>query len=248
MVAKGHNYGQCSKCGKVHINPNAGNKYSEESRRKCVEAQRGRVPWNKGLKGVQVPWNKDLTIEDPRVQKYVVSSNITKRAHHNKSWNRGKTKVSDPRIAKYGHTISQIKMAMDPVRRSEISSIAARALDAQSTPEQKSNRGIQSMIRQRKGDTAPERALNKILDNIGVKYERQYPIGGFTLADDYIPPNIVLYADGDYWHTRPGCLEHDMEQTRRLETLGYQVMRFWECDLMKNPEQVQEAINKVLVW
>jgi hypothetical protein len=37
-----------------------GKKYSEERINKVSEALKGKIPWNKGLKGSQMPWNKGL--------------------------------------------------------------------------------------------------------------------------------------------------------------------------------------------
>ena len=37
-----------------------GSKRTEETKKKMSEAAKGRIPWNKGKKGVQVAWNKGL--------------------------------------------------------------------------------------------------------------------------------------------------------------------------------------------
>ena len=36
---------------------------SEEARKHMSEAQKGRIPWNKGKKGLQVPWNKGMRLK-----------------------------------------------------------------------------------------------------------------------------------------------------------------------------------------
>lgn len=51
--------------------------------------KKGRTPWNKGMKGVQVVWNKGLTKEtDPRVAKYA------KKCRKRKIKNRKKPRIS----------------------------------------------------------------------------------------------------------------------------------------------------------
>ena len=86
------------------------------------EAKKGKAPWNKGKKGLQVAWNKGLTKEDDRVKKYTDAkigrkhSDETKRKiskskkglvpwNKNKkglqvAWNKGLT-IEDDRVKKY---------------------------------------------------------------------------------------------------------------------------------------------------
>lgn len=50
-------------CGFVMLNvKDAGSsaKFTEESRIKMSESHKGKIPWNKGLKGAQVAWNKGI--------------------------------------------------------------------------------------------------------------------------------------------------------------------------------------------
>lgn len=69
----------------------------------------GRIPWNKGLKGL-VPWNKGLTKEDPRVQKNLDKAHSTRKdkdGYH--AWNKGLTKEEDKRVATNGQSISKTR-------------------------------------------------------------------------------------------------------------------------------------------
>jgi len=45
------------------LNPFYGRKHSEETIQKIKEKTKGRIPWNKGLKGSQVAWNKGLKLK-----------------------------------------------------------------------------------------------------------------------------------------------------------------------------------------
>ncbi len=55
MVEKGHNYGICKKCNKLHINPFKGKTHSEESKRKISEGHLGQK--NHKWKGNEVGYN-----------------------------------------------------------------------------------------------------------------------------------------------------------------------------------------------
>lgn len=45
-------------------------------------ARMGKIPWNKGTKGIMVAWNKGLTVEDKRVKKYVEKMRISNKGKH----------------------------------------------------------------------------------------------------------------------------------------------------------------------
>lgn len=52
----------CSEERKRNISKaNKGKKRSEEQKIRISESVKGRIPWNKGKKNVQVPWNKGKT-------------------------------------------------------------------------------------------------------------------------------------------------------------------------------------------
>lgn len=44
--------------------PMFGKRQSEETKRKISEAKKGRIPWNKGKKGLQVAWNKGKKMKE----------------------------------------------------------------------------------------------------------------------------------------------------------------------------------------
>jgi DNA mismatch endonuclease (patch repair protein) len=71
---------------------------------------------------------------------------------------------------------------------------------------------------------------------------------------------LVLFVDGDFWHGNPKAYrppksnieywsnkvasnkKRDRRVTRELKTLGWSVMRVWESDLAKHPEQIAKRI------
>ena len=76
-----------------------GNKHSEETKQKISEANKGKVrnkgkvPWNKGKKGLQVPWNKGktgfLTHSEETKRKIGEASKVRNKG--NVPWNKGKS-------------------------------------------------------------------------------------------------------------------------------------------------------------
>ncbi|MFJ9810709.1 DUF559 domain-containing protein [Streptomyces sp. NPDC101158] len=97
--------------------------------------------------------------------------------------------------------------------------------------------------------TRPERILYGMLDQViaesrlDVVWEPQYRVGRWTV-DAAIPTlKIVLQADGDYWHgLHPKWredprvrrnMDNDAYQNRKLREMGWTVLRFWECNLIR---------------
>jgi len=85
------------------------------------------------------------------------------------------------------------------------------------------------------GRTSIELKIEKELIKRDIDFKKQYPIvKARTVPDFFIEPNIVIYADGDYWHRRPGTPEKDSKQNYMLTINGYKVYRFWECEINKD--------------
>lgn len=105
--------------------------------------------------------------------------------------------------------------------------------------------------------TAPERAVAAMLDSIGVAYETQRGIGGRYVVDFFVPSlNLVIEADGDYWHAHPAKYSPDslneaqqkkVRRDRKLEALlirrGWPIVRFWECDLHADPHGCEQRLR-----
>lgn len=87
---------------------------------------------------------------------------------------------------------------------------------------------IFQLINRKRRQTDIERRLESDLIRLNLPYKSEVRIANITIADfvleDY---RLVLYADGDYWHRRPGRLEADAMQTKKLIEAGYFVKRFW---------------------
>ena len=86
-------------------------------------------------------------------------------------------------------------------------------------------------------DTSIEIKLQNWLKEQNIEFETHYPILG--QPDIFIKPNIVIFADGCYWHK---CLEcgfgelrqRDKSVTEELQKQGYTVIRLWEHQINSN--------------
>lgn len=99
-------------------------------------------------------------------------------------------------------------------------------------------RTIWTLTHLKKGrTTAIEAILYQTLDHFGIDYIAQHPIlEAHTVVDAYLPKhNVVIYADGDYWHSLPRTVLRDKRQNAKLTELGYRIYRIPEHVLNKDP-------------
>jgi very-short-patch-repair endonuclease len=73
----------------------------------------------------------------------------------------------------------------------------------------------------------------------GVGFRRQHAIGNY-IADFCAPSKMLIVELDGSQHLEQE--EYDAERTAFLESKGYQVLRFYNNDVMKNIEKVLEVI------
>lgn len=102
-------------------------------------------------------------------------------------------------------------------------------------------------------NTSIELAVQEGLRNKGLKFRTHKKVINLTVPDILIGKNILVYADGCYWH---GCLtcniknadknnvnkNHDKFVNKQLEKAGYKVLRFWEHEINSD---LQGCISKI---
>ncbi|RPH94807.1 MAG: DNA mismatch endonuclease Vsr [Calditrichaeota bacterium] len=123
-----------------------------------------------------------------------------------------------------------------------------------------------NMSRIRSCDTKPEYVLRSLLHRAGYR---------FRLKTRDLPgrPDVILarrrsviFVHGCFWHRHPGCSRatvpgthqerwlqkfeknqrRDAEVKTILESMGWQVIIVWECELMRSPELVLEKLIPLL--
>jgi len=98
-------------------------------------------------------------------------------------------------------------------------------------------------------DTSIELKLQKFLDDLNITYEKHKYlfISHAYQCDLFIPSlNLVLEADGKYWHNYPTGREIDKIRTKELLEQGFKVIRLWEDDINNmSLEDFKELIKNV---
>ena len=83
-------------------------------------------------------------------------------------------------------------------------------------------------------------------EQLGVKFRRQHSIGEY-IADFYCSKlKLVIEIDGES-HFNDEAIEYDSIRTNFFKSLGIEVIRFNNDEVMTNIEGVFEIIQKILV-
>ncbi len=94
----------------------------------------------------------------------------------------------------------------------------------------------------RQHSTDAEQALWKRLRNrqlAGYKFRRQVPIGKYIVDFVCFEPKVVIEVDGGHHQEQA---RYDTARTTWLESQGFQVLRFWNHEVLTDAEAVQEAL------
>ena len=127
------------------------------------------------------------------------------------------------------------------------------------TPEKRS--WVMSRIRCK--NTKIELRMKVILEEFGCKFvmhPKMYGSPDFAIPDS----RIAIFCDGDFWHgyryrdkKKPAKkywrdkiednMRRDARVSRKLRREGWSVMRFWEHDILKNPEMCAARIRRMVM-
>ncbi len=76
----------------------------------------------------------------------------------------------------------------------------------------------------------------------GQKFRRQQPIGPYIVDFVHFGARLIVEADGGQHN---GC-ESDVVRDRWLESQGFRVLRFWNNDILREPDAVLARILQAL--
>lgn len=118
------------------------------------------------------------------------------------------------------------------------------------------------MTRVKSRNTKLEKAMESLLRRFKIKYERQPELEG-TPDFRIKGTNIVVFCDSSFWHGRREKevtgeafkknrefwqikllrnVERDKIINRVLRREGWQVLRFWDSDILKRPEKITKRL------
>ena len=93
----------------------------------------------------------------------------------------------------------------------------------------------------RREPTDAERILWRLLRNgqtAGLKFRRQVPIGDYIADLVCFDPRVIIECDGG----QHADSAYDAARDAWFRAEGYQVMRFWNGEILDNPHGVVETI------
>lgn len=112
--------------------------------------------------------------------------------------------------------------------------------------------------------TAPEIRLRRALWQAGLRYRTRTKIEGAKPDLAFLGKRLLVFVDGCFWH---GCPQHytkpvenaafwstkieknrarDARNSQILAEKGWQVLRFWECEVEKDLERVVGYIRNYI--
>ena len=116
-------------------------------------------------------------------------------------------------------------------------------------------------------NTKPEEYIRKRLYEKGYRYRKNYS-SVFGHPDIWIPKHkVAVFVNGCYWHRHKGCKyatmpksnvdfwekklygnrERDERNQKELESMGWNVITVWECQLNKDKREqtLEELYSKI---
>lgn len=99
----------------------------------------------------------------------------------------------------------------------------------------------------RKNATLAEQVLWEELreKELGVRFLRQHIIGDYIADFVALEVRLIIEVDGSY-HSEPQQEEDDERRTRKLKTMGFDVIRFTNEDVLYNTNKVIDDIIQKL--
>lgn len=107
-------------------------------------------------------------------------------------------------------------------------------------------------------DSKPQLIVNRILDEIGIKYIREYPLDFYSIDNYLVNENLIIEVQGDYFHASP--LKYNAPSSRQIGQVGkdkakhtfiynkygIEILYIWEKDTYQR-EDVCKALIELYI-
>ncbi len=93
-------------------------------------------------------------------------------------------------------------------------------------------------------DTNIEKEVSLWLNELHIKYEQQKLLLNTTFADFFLEPNIAIYCDGKYWHSKSYTKNRDKFVNKLLKDNGYKVLRLKEKEIKNQSGKIK--LNNII--
>jgi very-short-patch-repair endonuclease len=77
----------------------------------------------------------------------------------------------------------------------------------------------------------------------GYKFRRQVPIGSYVVDFACIEAKLIIDLDGGQ---HADSVTQDTDRTKYLESLGYEVIRFWNHEVIENISGIYDSLTLTL--
>lgn len=96
-------------------------------------------------------------------------------------------------------------------------------------------------------ESYPEKYFNQILDKEGIKYDREYQVGLYSLDFALLDKKIALEIDGEQHYVDNRIVQSDIKRTNILEELGWSIIRVrWSHYKKLDQEERTKYIDQLL--
>jgi len=79
---------------------------------------------------------------------------------------------------------------------------------------------------------------------LGLKFRRQHPVGKYFADFACIEIGLIVELDGGQ-HGEVGSIDYDRKRSEDLASMGFQVLRFWNNQVLGETQPVLEKIYQV---
>lgn len=181
-------------------------------------------------------------------------------------WNKGKTKFTHPSVMKSSKSNIGRYVSKDTKKKQ---SISAKNRDFHGHTGCKHSEQAKEKCRQatlnriKNGDfkqlkSKPHINFRNILEKLNISFKEEYVVDAWSFDFYLIDYNIYIEVDGDYFHSNPIKYPNgpktntqkinwyrDLKKNKYCKEKNMILIRFWEYDIINNPELIEEVICKL---